>query len=442
MRRLGSLLAGVVLLISLCLPSYAADGITQEEVEGNAKWLPEYERFFEAKREGAIIPGLKQGLVPQSIDYIIEEDWFVISGYRDGQSSLVTIVDASTEQHVKTVQFTRTDGSIYNGHAGGIAVSDHHLWISSGEQAHYIELDKIIDAENGATLSFTGHVDIDARGSFISFSEGILWVGDFALDTRYPTQPHHHLINRDGTKHTGWIAGYELDEETDLIPESRPKNENGAYVPDYVLSIRDKIQEGSIFRDKVILTESYGRNNVSHLFVYENPMTEEPHQYVQVAGEAVPVWFLDNQNLTDTWILTPMAEAVVERNGESYIIFESAALKYLDGSYALDRLQIVDTNVLLGIEDEAVNIHSIRDIIEKGISSGDLRDPLAKQLKQGLNQAEHHLNKGKHTQATKKMQDFLRALNKKPMQDYISEELREVLVADVEKLIKEWNSNE
>ena len=41
-------------------------------------------------------------------------------------------------------------------------------------------------------------------------------------------------------------------------------------------------------------------------------------------------------------------ESVVERDGRIYIMFESAALKYLpNGRYALSRLQIVDTADLL-----------------------------------------------------------------------------------------------
>lgn len=364
MNKLRFVLAGLAffsLVSSLSLPwsaalpwspsraVFAAREVTQQRVEGNAMWLPQYERFFEAKSEGPLIPGLMEGFVPQGIGYIAEKDWLVMGGYRDGRSSLVTVVDAGSGIHVKTVQFATTDGTTYTGHAGGLALSERHLWISSGEQAHYVPIADLIGADHGDTLTMTGHIDVDARGSFVSYADGVLWVGDFALSPGYPTKPHHHLVNRDGTKYLGWMAGYIVDEETDLIRGTQRTTRDGTAIPDYILSIPNKIQEGTVFGDTIILTESYGRNNISHLFMYDNPLTEPPHQYVTIEETSVPVWFLDKHNLVDTWVLTPMAESLAERNGQFYIIFESAALKYLNGNYAyaLDRVQIVDVGVLL-----------------------------------------------------------------------------------------------
>lgn len=79
-------------------------------------------------------------------------------------------------------------------------------------------------------------------------------------------------------------------------------------------------------------------------------MNEAPHARVDFDGLPVPVWFLDRQNEVDRWVLTPMAESIVERDGQFHIIFESAALKYLDGSstYPLDHVQVIDVHVLFG----------------------------------------------------------------------------------------------
>lgn len=339
---------GCVLLVALaltgCLGRQApivSGPITQEEVTGNAKWNVAYQRFFDVKRDGPVIPGLRQGLVPQGLEYLPDQDWFLIAGYRDDNSSLVTIIEAATGKLVKTVSFTNQNGSTYTGHAGGLAISDRFLWISSGEKVYYVELDRVVSAADGAILRFAGHLPVDARGSFMSVTDGVLWVGDFALGSTYPTHPHHHLTNRDGVRHSGWIAGYSLDPVTGLIPDDQPRNQRGDYIPDYALSIRDKIQGSYILGHRIILTESYGRNNPSHLFVYENPLSSEPHATVNVSGAKVPVWFLDDANLLDTWTLPPMVESVVQRGDEIYMSSESAALKYLNGSYALSRLQVL-----------------------------------------------------------------------------------------------------
>src|SRR5690606_40555056 len=223
-----------------------------------------------------------------------------------------------------------------------------HLWLASGSQVYWVRLDKFIAARDGTEITFDGTARIDARASFVSVTDGVLWVGDFAYEAEgYETAGHHKLRNRQGRQHHGWIAGYKLDPATDLIPASRPKA-NGVYIPDYVLSIPDKIQGSYILGDYIILTESYGRRNDSHLFIYENPLDEPAHRTVWIAGTEVSVWFLDDGNRVDSWVLPPMVESVVERDGRIYIMFESAALKYLpNGRYALSRLQIVDTADLL-----------------------------------------------------------------------------------------------
>lgn len=339
---------GAVCILLLALPGLAASTVTQQPIDSEGTWSPRYERFLEAATDGALIPGLKQGFVPQGIGYVEDQDWFLMGGYRDGHSSLVSVVDAATGAHVKSVQFAMRDGGFYRGHAGGLAISEKHLWISSGEQVHFIELEEIIAAEHGDTLLFSGHTPVDSRGSFVSYAEGVLWVGDFALTPGYPTEPHHHMTNRVGEQHLGWMAGYVLDEQTDLIREDHGTNHKGAYIPDLVLSIPNKIQEGTVFGDKIILTESYGRNNIGQLFIYDNPLTGPPHAHAEFEQHSVPVWFLDRENELDRWALTPMAESIVERNGKFHIIFESAALKYLDGSatYPLDHVQVIDVDVL------------------------------------------------------------------------------------------------
>lgn len=325
-----------------------AGPITQEETQGNAVRLAEYERFFAAARPGAVIPGLKQGFVPQGIAYLPERDWFLLSGYRDGGTSLLIIVNGATERLVKALEFTMQDGKPYQGHAGGVAVSDRYVWIASGDQVHYVALDAVVQAANGAVVPFAGHLPVDSRASFVTVAGNTLWVGEFAYGTSYPTRAHHHLQAPSSAPHKGWIAGYELDPSTGLIRSGQARLPDGAYVPDYVLSIPDKIQGALFIEDFVLLTESYGRNQPSRLLIYRNPLGGAPHATVQVSGASVPVWFLDAGNLLDTWILPPMAQSVAVRQDEAHVNFESGAVKYLDGSYALSRLQVVDVATLIG----------------------------------------------------------------------------------------------
>lgn len=354
LRRLLLFAAAVAFAVSGCFQLKAEPipllpgPVTQEEIEENRSPKLSWLRFLNIAENGPIVPGLRQGLVPQGLDYLPEEDWLIISGYRDNDTSLVVVVHGESGELVKAVSFRLPGGGAYRGHAGGVAVSDRHLWLASGSQVYWVRLDKFIAARDGTEITFDGTARIDARASFVSVTDGVLWVGDFAYEAEgYETAGHHKLRNRQGRQHHGWIAGYKLDPATDLIPASRPKA-NGVYIPDYVLSIPDKIQGSYILGDYIILTESYGRRNDSHLFIYENPLDEPAHRTVWIAGTEVSVWFLDDGNRVDSWVLPPMVESVVERDGRIYIMFESAALKYLpNGRYALSRLQIVDTADLL-----------------------------------------------------------------------------------------------
>lgn len=321
-------------------------------MEGNQTWNPHYDRFLNVKEDGAIVPGLAQGLVPQSLAYIPDQDWFIISGHRDDLSSLVTVIDATTEQHVKSVQFQNTSGSIYHGHAGGVAVSENHLWISSGGRLHFADLEEFINAEHGDTVPFLGYLNVDTRASFVTVHDGIIWVGDFGMSTStsYETAEHHHFENRNGENHVAWAAGYPLDPDTDLIPETTPLNEEGEYIPKLVLSIGDQIQGILFYEDYIILSESFGRNNPSNLMIYTNPLDEDPHKTIEINDTSVPLWFLDKLNHHDTWGLTPMVEETAVKDNKIFIVYESGAEKFLDGIYAVSRLDIIAGDVLLDPE--------------------------------------------------------------------------------------------
>ncbi|TCP24079.1 hypothetical protein EV207_1271 [Scopulibacillus darangshiensis] len=410
------------------------NGITQEEVQGNAVWSDDYQRFFDLKKEGPIVPGLKQGLVPQDVDYIESKDWFVISNYRDGDlSSMITIVDAKTGLLIKSFQLENEDGTPYVLHSGGVAtVSKRHLWIASGSEVNYIKLADIIHS-NKKLISFEGHFHVDSRASFVDYKNGVLWVGDFANGDKYPTKESHHIVNRDNELYTGWVAGYRLDEKRELIPEGKPKNPDGSIVPDLVLSIPDKIQGMGFLDNELVLSESYGRFNKSYLWFYKNPLSENPHKTIDLSGNSVPVWFLDSQTYKDSLTMTPLSGGMREQGGELYVIFESGAEKYLNGSYALDRMQILNM-----FKDKEQKLAKVRELTESYGASGDLKDPLKGQLMNKLQQAEHQLEAGSTDHAVSHLEDFLEAVNNKAMQEYITSDAKDALSGQVNDLLDIW----
>ncbi|MCU6708365.1 hypothetical protein M6D81_06520 [Paenibacillus sp. J5C_2022] len=321
-----------------------SDVITQEEADIKFRIdMPEIEQFLGISEEGPVIPGLKQGAIPQGLAYMPENDWLLISYYReDGKPSLLAAVDKKSGEFVKAVELFEENGAPYTGHAGGVAVSRSHIWISSGGSVYWMNSERLIEAENGGQLTFQGAVLTDTRASFVSYADGILWVGEYAQGVDYPTGEHHYRLNREGQEHRAWAAGYKLDMETDHLPVREGNDSLLPAVPDYILSIPDRVQGVAIANGEAWLSQSYGRNNSSELTGYSVDIQQgEPHEMASIEGKDVPLWFLDGMNQLKQHIIPPMSEGIVNVEGTLYILVESAAQKFVTSSaYPIDRLII------------------------------------------------------------------------------------------------------
>ncbi|MDY0394020.1 hypothetical protein RWE15_05455 [Virgibacillus halophilus] len=168
------------------------------------------------------------------------------------------------------------DNTPYHGHAGGVAVSSQFLFVTSDHTLFYAPLDALVNAENETSVQFTGSLPMETRGSFTKVADGVLWVGEFAFSGSYLTREKHHLYNRNNVLYQGWMMGYELDPATGFIPVNTPLDDDGQYVPDYILSIPYRIQGMSISQKDIVLSQSYGRTADSHLFIYNNPLGAPP----------------------------------------------------------------------------------------------------------------------------------------------------------------------
>ncbi|WP_216624846.1 lamin tail domain-containing protein [Paenibacillus foliorum] len=311
-----------------------------------SKYYISYGEFNKIVRQGSVIPGLKQGVIPQGAAYMPGKNWMLHSYYReDGKASGITVTDLTTGKFVKALELYQTDTVPYKGHVGGIAVSQGHLWISSEAELFPVSLPDVIAAVDGGKLIISDWVQVETNGSFVTYADGILWVGEFARDN-YPTDPTHHMPNRDGIENPAWVAGYKLN-NNDLIQTGNSYG-TGTAIPDYILSIPQEIQGMSVVDDKVVLSRSYGRNNDSTLFAYNFSLSSAPHSQTSKFGTApVPIWFLDGASLINTLTMPPMSESVFERNGNLYVLFESGAQKYADGKYPIDKMQLLDAQSFL-----------------------------------------------------------------------------------------------
>ncbi|WP_068773584.1 hypothetical protein [Paenibacillus sp. FJAT-26967] len=306
--------------------------------------MKELKTFLDMRKEGPVVPALLQEYVPQGIGYVKDKNWILVSHYRkEGKSSLLTVIDAASGKMVKALELYENATKPYVGHAGGVTVSEKHVWISSDSTLFYVPIEEIDAAADKGKLTFKGSVATDTRSSFATYADGMIWSGEFSYVKDYPTEPSHHMNNRDEKLHKAWVTGFKLDPATDLLPAAKTSSAKGPVTPDAILSIPDTIQGMEFNKDGILLSQSYGRNNASTLLHYANSMkTEQPHKTVTIGADKVPLWFLDSKNEKGKLEAPPMSEGLVTVKDELYVLFESGANLYRSSStYPVDKIQIV-----------------------------------------------------------------------------------------------------
>jgi hypothetical protein len=85
------------------------------------------------------------------------------------------------------------------------------------------------------------------------------------------------------------------------------------------------------------------------------------------------------------------------------------------------------------------SIDSMRNLIDRYVKAGDLGGPLVNQLTNNLNQAQHQLDIGRPEQAAKHMEDFIKHLNNDALVNNVKDNVKTILNADAEALIKLWS---
>ncbi|PWK14862.1 lamin tail domain-containing protein [Tumebacillus permanentifrigoris] len=324
--------------------------VTQASVVGTpAGSFPEYSTFFSKSTAGPIIPALAQDLTPQGMTYVASKNWFLVSHYReDGNSSMITAIDASTNKLVKSMTLYNADKTPSTGHVGGLAATATDVWVTVGSSMARIPLVDVINVANRDRLYIADKFPAVTKASFATAANNILWVGEFYEDPDYLTDTTHYKTTRTGTAHHAWMAGYKLDPNTGRLPTGKYTGGSTPVTPDYILSIADRVQGATVMTDgRFILSASYGRTNDSDLWVYENVLSQTPHYYSTVNGTSVPSYFLDHNSCTTALTAPPMAEGLTNKSGSLYVLFESAASSYTsNGKYPIDHVYKLDATGL------------------------------------------------------------------------------------------------
>ena len=261
-----------------------------------------YKSFFEkvnfTSSKNFIVPGLNTSMVPQGM--CDAGSYVLISAYdKNGKkNSCIYVINKSTGKLVKSVYLKDSKSQV-----GGLAYDGKYVWIANGTDSTVsrVALSTVTKAKDGASVSFKKYPvktvgGYDVRASFATYSNGILWVGQF-----------------DESKVT-YAYGY---------PVSKSDDKNFKLTAKYRIKTLSKMQGMAFDKNgRLILSQSYGRNNSSKIYVYDKP------KYTYKDG----VYYAHLPSLKQNITAPPASQNMFVGNDNLlYVLFESAADYYRNG---------------------------------------------------------------------------------------------------------------
>jgi hypothetical protein len=139
-----------------------------------------------------------------------------------------------------------------------------------------------------------------------------------------------------------------------------------------------------------------------------------------------------------TWSSSNPDVAAVDENGVVAAIAQGTAIitvTTVDSGYQATSIITVSDSPL-----PTPTVDTLSNQLQAYVISGDVSGPLVKQLTNPLNQVEHHLSGGRHSQAAKHLEDFLKHLNNRSMQRHVTEEAKRKLESLANQLLESWSS--
>ena len=300
-----------------------------------------FSSFLAEGEKYALIPGLKEGIVPQGMARHPVTGYVYISAYftTENTPSVILVLD-NEGTFVAEYHIYRENGKPYTGHMGGICVTEQYLYFSGPSVGDYYGIGEIaladLPAAGAYDITFTSVVALPIHSSYLFYNDGKLWAGTFYLKGSYDlgTYFNQTVKNSQGQTYGGFAAAFSVDQDSRLtVPEG------SAYaVPELVLATVDKVQGFSCKDGKVALSISYGRNNNSTLDFYTIDPQNASATYT-ADGKTYPMIVLDNKNRNTTVTAMGMTEGItLAENGDLLILFESGAQKYYNSKNPTDSI--------------------------------------------------------------------------------------------------------
>lgn len=226
---------------------------------------------------------------PQGI--CITEEYIFISLYSGVRGHLGKIKVFDKESGVLLL----TLGMDENSHLGGLTYDGEYIWVCNSskmsvERISYVFIQQMIHENKGKMIDARNLVDIyrvKNVPSCVTYYDGQLWVATHSIWTN------------------ATMVAYDFD-----VQKNRLNSLVSFHIPSKV--------QGVTFSDigEVYLSTSYGRKNSSYIKKYKSiySMTDNVNHYIELIE------------------LPPCSEGIAYDNHKLYVLFESAGMKYREGT--------------------------------------------------------------------------------------------------------------
>ena len=324
-------------------------GYKREHVSGdweklNQSYISDYFEGLAVPMDGTngnpdyLVPGQTEDMIPQGLTYLPEKDWLLVSSYDKSEenASVIFALERETGNFAAQFNLYTPDSEPWKCHAGGIAVSEHNLYVTSDCGVVYFPLEDL-EVENGAVknIAYKESINFGQLGktysAYVSVSDGMLWVGNFYSNSPLsPTLAKWGLIGEDwvwkaNDEYYNAILGYELSGDSsekewanlELIKDNASKVVNVDNGMDCIQGISFKKTDNNTY-------EMYlSRTTNGSLGAAISATTVDLSENVVTVSE-------DNFRLYKN---LSGAEGIVFIGDDLHILYESGALSHLDDSF-------------------------------------------------------------------------------------------------------------
>ncbi len=260
------------------------------------------------------IPGLTEGAIPQGIVFYEKENKIIISAYHEGTAaSVLHFINKDNGQYEKSIILYQDDNKHYKGHAGGLAISEDHLWVSANYQIFQYSLNDLMFANNMEKVVAEKHFDVTNKADYITYHDNMLWVGEYNYKFLYKTNKKHHITN-DNENYKSMLFGYSIN--------------NYALDLKLAIAMPDKVQGITFDNDTIILSRSFWSFQESLIDIYNNPLANSYPKIFTENNKQIPLYFLSSKLRKEKIEIPSMSEGIMKIDNNLYILFESNANLY------------------------------------------------------------------------------------------------------------------